>query len=76
MTEIIDVMEVRKNLVLALVRSTIINAVMLLIDALICWTTWHYILVPKFNAPTLSPWEVLGLLYCFRLLVTTFRKRD
>ena len=76
MTDFVDKYEMRKNLMLAIVRSTFINAVLLVIDATICWTAWHFILVPKFNAPVLSTWEVLGLLYCFRLLMSAFKGKD
>ncbi len=68
--------EVRKNLLMVLLRSMLINAVLLLIDATTCWTIWNFILVPKFSAPVLSPWEILGLLYGLRLGITSFKKKE
>ena len=76
MTEIIDEFEVRKTLVLHLIKGTIINVVSLLIDTLICWVTWTYIIVTKFNTPELSPWQMLGILYTFRILMTAARKKE
>ena len=49
-------------------RGVLISVVILLIDSLMLWGAWTFILQQKFTLPSFSPWEVVGLLATYRLV--------
>lgn len=58
--------EMQKKLVISLLKSTMFKTAILLIDALIIWIVYAAVLVPRFNIPVLSKWEVLAILFAYR----------
>lgn len=58
----------KTTLVGHMLRGVLISVVILLIDSLLLWGTWTFVLQQKFTLPSFSPWEVVGILATYRLV--------
>jgi hypothetical protein len=69
MDEVMDKNPVRKVMAEHFIKLLFVRAILLVIDAYILWMAWILVLVPKFNIPVLSKWEVLGLLFIYQVII-------
>lgn len=68
-TELVDEYKRIRMLSISLVKSLIFKAIILLIDALVIWLVYVGVLVPRFNVPVLSKWEILVILFAYKFSI-------